>query len=253
MKNSRRVMVKVELHKATTKYIVHWLVTAVDVPGHTCCCTGRLSLAITTEAGPAVLRGVPGQLGYYVLALGPMLTFTSAEPVQPPTAPGFATTPALTASMAAAATTTPDASNNPSQSPSFVGGILSGGDSCSHICAGSWWCLQFLLQMEVHPWSAEVQVSMNCARSWFRCLTCQADAELPVWQNDLDYAARLLHMMFAWPTQSYAVDPVLARALEKILILCAHPLHTAFTPHQLRCSLWIWREIVRSGLHLGFY
>ncbi|KAK9915122.1 hypothetical protein WJX75_004966 [Coccomyxa subellipsoidea] len=38
-------------------------------------------------------------------------------------------------------------------------------------------------------------------------------------RNDLDYASRFLHMMFAWPTQKYDVDPVLARALEKILIL----------------------------------
>ena len=44
-----------------------------------------------------------------------------------------------------------------------------------------------------------------------------------VLQNDLDYATRFLHMLFAWPTCSYEVDPVLARALDKILILCAFP------------------------------
>lgn len=38
-------------------------------------------------------------------------------------------------------------------------------------------------------------------------------------RNDLDYASRFLHMMFAWPTQKYEVDEVLARALDKILIL----------------------------------
>ncbi|CAK0781067.1 hypothetical protein CVIRNUC_005275 [Coccomyxa viridis] len=38
-------------------------------------------------------------------------------------------------------------------------------------------------------------------------------------RNDLDYASRFLHMMFAWPTQKYEVDTVLARALDKILIL----------------------------------
>lgn len=30
------------------------------------------------------------------------------------------------------------------------------------------------------------------------------------------YAARFLHMMFAFPTQPYNVDPVLSRALEKV-------------------------------------
>lgn len=40
-------------------------------------------------------------------------------------------------------------------------------------------------------------------------------------RNDLDYASRFLHMMFAWPTEKYEVDPVLARALDKILILYA--------------------------------
>ncbi len=44
-------------------------------------------------------------------------------------------------------------------------------------------------------------------------------------RNDLDYASRFLHMMFAWPTQKYEVDPVLARALDKILILCVPPKH----------------------------
>ncbi|KAK9843949.1 hypothetical protein WJX81_000244 [Elliptochloris bilobata] len=38
-------------------------------------------------------------------------------------------------------------------------------------------------------------------------------------RNDLGYAARFLHMMFAFPTQPYNVDPVLSRALEKTLIL----------------------------------
>ena len=42
-------------------------------------------------------------------------------------------------------------------------------------------------------------------------------------RNDLDYASRFLHMMFAWPTQKYEVDAVLARALDKILILYAAP------------------------------
>ena len=33
------------------------------------------------------------------------------------------------------------------------------------------------------------------------------------------YAARFLHMMFAFPTQPYNVDPMLSRALEKV---CEH-------------------------------
>eukprot|EP00891_Asterochloris_glomerata_P004678 jgi/Astpho2/4678/e_gw1.00067.398.1_t len=38
-------------------------------------------------------------------------------------------------------------------------------------------------------------------------------------RNDLSYAENFLHMMFAIPSEKYQVDPVMARALEVILIL----------------------------------
>ncbi len=40
-------------------------------------------------------------------------------------------------------------------------------------------------------------------------------------RNDLDYAANFLHMCFAVPCETYKVDPVLARALDRIFILHA--------------------------------
>src|ERR1700684_397421 len=40
-------------------------------------------------------------------------------------------------------------------------------------------------------------------------------------KNDLDYAANFLHMCFAVPCEEYKVNPVLARALDKIFILHA--------------------------------
>lgn len=40
-------------------------------------------------------------------------------------------------------------------------------------------------------------------------------------QNHLSYAANLLYMMFAVPTEPYHVNPVLAKAMDKILILHA--------------------------------
>jgi citrate synthase len=40
-------------------------------------------------------------------------------------------------------------------------------------------------------------------------------------RNDLGYAANLLHMMFAVPTEAYEVDPQVAEALELLLILHA--------------------------------
>ena len=40
-------------------------------------------------------------------------------------------------------------------------------------------------------------------------------------RNDLTYAENLLHMMFATPCEDYAVNPVIARALDRILILHA--------------------------------
>ena len=40
-------------------------------------------------------------------------------------------------------------------------------------------------------------------------------------KNDLGYAENFLHMMFAIPSEDYKVDPVMARALDRILILHA--------------------------------
>lgn len=40
-------------------------------------------------------------------------------------------------------------------------------------------------------------------------------------RNDLDYASNFLHMCFAVPAEDYAVDPVLARAMDRILVLHA--------------------------------
>ncbi|MEZ5924174.1 MAG: citrate synthase [Hyphomicrobiaceae bacterium] len=40
-------------------------------------------------------------------------------------------------------------------------------------------------------------------------------------RNDLDYAANFLHMCFAVPCETYKVDPVLSRALDRIFILHA--------------------------------
>ncbi len=40
-------------------------------------------------------------------------------------------------------------------------------------------------------------------------------------RNDLDYASNFIHMLFATPCEPYKVDPVLARALDRIFILHA--------------------------------
>lgn len=40
-------------------------------------------------------------------------------------------------------------------------------------------------------------------------------------RNDLDYAANFLHMMFSLPVEEYEVDPVIAKALDVLLILHA--------------------------------
>ena len=40
-------------------------------------------------------------------------------------------------------------------------------------------------------------------------------------KNDLDYASNFLHMCFAVPAEEYKVNPVLARAMDRIFILHA--------------------------------
>ncbi len=47
-------------------------------------------------------------------------------------------------------------------------------------------------------------------------------------RNDLDYSSNFLHMMFALPVEEYIVDPVVARALDVLLILHAD--------HEQNCS-----------------
>src|SRR5690606_7984005 len=40
-------------------------------------------------------------------------------------------------------------------------------------------------------------------------------------RNDLDYASNFLHMMFATPCEEYKVNPILAKAMDRIFILHA--------------------------------
>ncbi len=47
-------------------------------------------------------------------------------------------------------------------------------------------------------------------------------------RNDLDYSSNFLHMMFALPVEEYQVDPIVARALDVLLILHAD--------HEQNCS-----------------
>jgi len=47
-------------------------------------------------------------------------------------------------------------------------------------------------------------------------------------KNDLDYCSNFLHMMFALPVEDYQVDPVVSKALNKLLILHAD--------HEQNCS-----------------
>ena len=42
-------------------------------------------------------------------------------------------------------------------------------------------------------------------------------------RNDLGYAANFLNMLFSSPTQNYEINPILARAFERILILTCRP------------------------------
>jgi citrate synthase len=61
-------------------------------------------------------------------------------------------------------------------------------------------------------------------------------------RNDLDYSSRFLHMMFALPTEEYRVDPVLARALDLLLILHAD--------HSQNCSTSTVRLVGSSRANL---
>jgi len=60
--------------------------------------------------------------------------------------------------------------------------------------------------------------------------------------NKLDYTANFLHMMFATPCDDYAIDPVLARALDLLLILHAD--------HEQNCSTSTVRVVGSSQANL---
>jgi citrate synthase len=61
-------------------------------------------------------------------------------------------------------------------------------------------------------------------------------------QNRLDYCANFLHMMFATPCEEYPVDPVLARAVDLLLILHAD--------HEQNCSTSTVRVVGSSRANL---
>ncbi len=60
--------------------------------------------------------------------------------------------------------------------------------------------------------------------------------------NDLDYATNFLHMMFATPAEAYPVDPVLAKAVDLLLILHAD--------HEQNCSTSTVRVVGSSRANL---
>jgi citrate synthase len=61
-------------------------------------------------------------------------------------------------------------------------------------------------------------------------------------QNRLDYSSNFLHMMFATPCEEYEVNPVLARALDLLLILHAD--------HEQNCSTSTVRVVGSSKANL---
>jgi citrate synthase len=61
-------------------------------------------------------------------------------------------------------------------------------------------------------------------------------------RNDLDYASNLLHMMYATPCEDYQVDPVVAHAIDVLLILHAD--------HEQNCSTSTVRMVGSSHSHL---
>ena len=61
-------------------------------------------------------------------------------------------------------------------------------------------------------------------------------------KNRLDYTSNFLHMMFATPCESYDVDPVLAKAVDLLLILHAD--------HEQNCSTSTVRVVGSSGANL---
>jgi len=61
-------------------------------------------------------------------------------------------------------------------------------------------------------------------------------------RNDLDYCSNFLYMMFSFPTEQYKVNPVVARALNKLLILHAD--------HEQNCSTSTVRLVGSSNASL---
>lgn len=61
-------------------------------------------------------------------------------------------------------------------------------------------------------------------------------------KNELDYCENFLHMMFAMPTSDYTIDPVIAQALNKLLILHAD--------HEQNCSTSTVRIVGSSHSNL---
>ncbi|MBK8098131.1 MAG: citrate synthase [Planctomycetes bacterium] len=61
-------------------------------------------------------------------------------------------------------------------------------------------------------------------------------------RNDLGYAANILHMMFGTPCEKYEPNPVMARALDLLLILHAD--------HEQNCSTSTVRTVGSSGANL---
>ncbi len=61
-------------------------------------------------------------------------------------------------------------------------------------------------------------------------------------KNDLDYCSNFMHMMFAMPTEDYNVDPVVANALNTLLILHAD--------HEQNCSTATTRIVGSSRANL---
>ena len=61
-------------------------------------------------------------------------------------------------------------------------------------------------------------------------------------RNDLDYATNFLHMMFATPCKEYEVNPVVARALDQLLILHAD--------HEQNCSTSTVRVVGSSQANM---
>ena len=61
-------------------------------------------------------------------------------------------------------------------------------------------------------------------------------------KNDLGYAANILHMMFATPCEEYEPNPVIAKALDLLLILHAD--------HEQNCSTSTVRTVGSSGANL---